>query len=385
MNIKTFCILVFLLLALPLWGQSRKGRNEFYIRSFQQSALLSLDSRYFYSDYGNILVKQSIIKSGRLNYLYQGQEFDFNLNLYFFFSRVYSPQIKNFQTPDPESQFFSSYLFVAADPINNMDRDGNVSRPLILYAEDHSFRDGIDESMRDMMETFPDAHFVPLSDFINKKVGDLPEWNGHVYIKGHMGGVRGQEIVSEIAPDRSLLRLHSPKLIQGQMSNGKYALAFDAEEMGNLLRDFSDLRGVQIHSVIAAGCQGERAADGIYKGYTARGFELQNEAGAARRFWTVGLKAGKNSLTMGERTVESIGYEKGFKGSRYHIFPAKKKELLNWSYVNGKKRLYKMGYKQGDEYRSIPYIDGLDFQRFVEEGRIPDAVKDDFATHLLMY
>jgi len=67
------------------------------------------------------------IKEGNLiqNYLFTGERYDPDTNLYYLRNRWYSPTLKRFLTPDPLTPFSNlSYTYCNADPINKVDREG---------------------------------------------------------------------------------------------------------------------------------------------------------------------------------------------------------------------------------------------------------------------
>ena len=98
-------------------------------------------------------------------YLYQSQEYDEDFDLYFS-KQLYSVLNGRFLQPDPEAQFFSPYLYTKGDPINFADYDGNVAKPLVLYAEE-SRPSGAARmpAATEGLQSEIDAYYYPLSDF----------------------------------------------------------------------------------------------------------------------------------------------------------------------------------------------------------------------------
>jgi len=80
----------------------------------------TLESKIHYYPYGEI-------EEGNLiqNYLFTGERYDPDTNLYYLRNRWYSPTLKRFLTPDPLTPFSNlSYTYCNADPINKVDREG---------------------------------------------------------------------------------------------------------------------------------------------------------------------------------------------------------------------------------------------------------------------
>ena len=124
--------------------------------------------------------------------------------------------------------------------------------------------------MRDLKNQVRDAYYYPINDFIDEKIGDLPEWNGNVFIKSHMGIEAHNEISAESGSYYEGPKLDGKyrKLV---FDKGKYSVNVDAEEFGKQLRYFSEQRGVPIRNVMAGGCEGSVAAEAISRGFVAKG------------------------------------------------------------------------------------------------------------------
>lgn len=155
-------ILIFIFISINAFSQS-EYINKFYIRNYKQSALIILKensniSSFSYSDYGHLLIEKNT-KSTNSNYLYQGQERDEDLGIYYFPNRIYNTKSKRFLQPDPLSQYHNPYLFVGANPINIVDFDGNAGKPLILYQESHFFDSKIPDEVSGLKAQVPDAHY----------------------------------------------------------------------------------------------------------------------------------------------------------------------------------------------------------------------------------
>ncbi|MFL6292600.1 MAG: RHS repeat-associated core domain-containing protein [Thermoanaerobaculia bacterium] len=83
-------------------------------------------ARYVYLPFGQQAVAQD--SSGiAFPYLYQGQEWDSEVELYNFRSRMYDPVLRRFLSPDPARQFASLYVFAADNPLTSTDPTGDIS------------------------------------------------------------------------------------------------------------------------------------------------------------------------------------------------------------------------------------------------------------------
>lgn len=264
------CICVGAIFKLSL-GQS--NYNVFEFRNYSESLALSVrgtnSGSVLLNENGGIVSTQSSDRS-QFRYLFQGQEYDFDFGVYFFPSRIYTTKGARFFQPDPKSQYHSSYSFVNADPVNKVDFTGNEGKPLVLYSLDTDARYDMNVGMRDLQNQVRDAYYYPINDFIEGKIEDIPEWNGNVFIKSHMGTEAHNELSAE-----SGTHYEGPKL-DGKyrrlaINKGKYSVNVDGEEFGKQLRFFSEQRGVPIQNVVAGGCEGSAAAEAISRGFVAKG------------------------------------------------------------------------------------------------------------------
>lgn len=82
---------------------------------------------YTYLPYGQI-AEQGEGDEGAisLRYLYTGQEWDTDINLYNYHARQYDPTIGRFLTLDPAHQLPSPYVYVANNPVNKVDPTGQI-------------------------------------------------------------------------------------------------------------------------------------------------------------------------------------------------------------------------------------------------------------------
>lgn len=250
---------------------AQNTNNFFHLRSVQSSLLMEFSrntTNHIYTDSYGTITSLSQSSSDNINgYLFQAQEYDSELKLSFFPSRIYSSAIKRFNQPDPKSQFHSPYLFVGSDPVNNVDRDGNVGRPLVLH--------GLDNGKAIERGSFHDAHDYSLTDFVNKKIPDLPDWDGNVYISGHMkenGRIELERANTEdlISMDKIPSHIHydfkeynnprSSELWQPRKIR-EFKVEMDADKFGKDLKEFSAAQRVKLNNVVFAGCEGGVAAE----------------------------------------------------------------------------------------------------------------------------
>ena len=267
MKNKKIYLALFLLISIIAKVQSQSDYHS--IQNYRSDAVLVVNtqnySSVFLSEYGSIKIYTGPIFK---NYLFQNQEYDTDLNLVLFPSRLYSPKEKRFFQPDPKSQYFSPYLFVGADPVNIVDKDGNEGKSLIL----HGVEDGKQIETGVSNES---AYDYTLSDFIQHKIPDLPEWNGNVYVTAHMSG-KGRIIVetSKDLPSENLLA--EKGVIKKTLSSvGEGAtnatssinIALEGASFGERIKQFSVANKIRLKNVVMAGCEGEVAAKKAVSGF----------------------------------------------------------------------------------------------------------------------
>lgn len=333
------------LLIMVMSGGTFAQTNQYFIRNYGHSLILKIEKQFewdkkeekidlkfekeklsvedkkesfkpivlpvFYSGYGQKLLEKRG-EAATSGYLFSAHEYEQNLNLLLYPFRIYSAVEKRFLQPDPKSQYFSPYLFVAADPINNIDFDGNIGRPLVLFQEEHSRSSNLNKSMKDLMESIPDAHYVPMSDFVNGKVGDLPEWNGNVFLKGHTFPEEGEELLVEMSKKAKRLKTLGSNLKYYKAQDGLLESRMDAGHMGRLLRQFSESRGVPVRNIMSGGCDGIIAAKRVGIGYKEAGGQFMNQ-----ELNVYGLKEGYQAMIQGRRSTSGEYYE-GLKTARFH-------------------------------------------------------------------
>ena len=86
----------------------------------------SLQARYIYLPFGQQALAED---RGGIAFpaLYQGQEWDAEVGLYNFRSRMYDPVLRRFLSPDPARQFASLYVFAGDNPLTVTDPTGEIS------------------------------------------------------------------------------------------------------------------------------------------------------------------------------------------------------------------------------------------------------------------
>lgn len=260
-------ILSILLVSIVIGGVSAQNPVDYcQIRNYKHDVMLIINSNKssftILSDYGNI-----INLSGKDKYMFQGQEWDKDLGIYFYPSRIYSPIEKRFFQPDPKSQYHSPYLFVAADPVNIVDRDGNQGKSLVLS--------GIEDQAP--MKTYASklgSYDYTLVDFLDNKIPDLPEWNGNVYIASHMGEDGAIQIEEGAFPGKiNSFNVLDKKGVKTNFYNEKVGssggaealsrrglVEIDGKSIGSRLKQFSLERDVKLKNVVFGGCHGGEAA-----------------------------------------------------------------------------------------------------------------------------
>lgn len=288
---------LFVLLNSTIVAQNY-STNVFNIQNYRHDLALSLNENNHFSvklgAYGKML---NIIGNTKHAYLFQGQEYDQELGVYYFPARMYSAKTYRFLSTDPKSQYHSNYLFVGADPINIIDTDGKVGKPLVLLGEDHTqpFDSGINAVIHDIESEVTDAYYVPMSDFLNGKQIDLPEFNGNVFVMAHTTNEGDFLIEAERAnhmDDFSTSRKSPAKMFQSEPD--EFTMDVTPEDLGQRLRQFSEENRLPIDNITVGGCQGENAANRIGKSF-AKGKQL-----TGRKLTTKGVKTGHKVNVLGK-------------------------------------------------------------------------------------
>lgn len=110
--------------------KDRQGSTQQLVdRSTGSSAV-----QFFYENYG-IVYKQG---SMNFSYLFNGQEYDPETQLYYFEARMYDPWLRQFLSPDPAHQDYAlPYAYTGYDPVNHIDPDGRTNLLEVVGAADH--------------------------------------------------------------------------------------------------------------------------------------------------------------------------------------------------------------------------------------------------------
>lgn len=372
---------ILLILVIPISVLGQEVVNHFSIQNYRNSVVVNIQAQQSYSA---VLSNFGLIKSSTVDnrYLFQGQERENELGIYFFPARIYSPHERRFFQPDPKSQYQSPYIFVSADPINLIDLNGQEGKPLILYQENHEYENGIGADVYDLMEDIPDAHYVPLSDFVNGKVGDIEEWNGNVFIHSHMGMDKKAEIHIEESKNPKNFKSKSKFAhIEEADEEGIHGLSFDGEEMGRLLKGFSMERGVPLKNIVAGGCEGEGAAMAISRGIQP---DLRVKGNTQTR--VIGLQEG-NELFYAGPVSTSVDNMEGFAHTRMYYKPVEADFQWDTEMIEDGTRERVRGFYgelENQQRIELNYIEGDDLRGLIN-GRIPQAYEGRYVSYGAFY
>lgn len=350
-----------------------------------KNSLLSCFSSTLYSDYGEIFLQKEN-KQGKIRYQYSGQELVADLGLLFFPSRVYSVGEMRFFQPDPKSQYFSPYLFVGADPINNIDLDGNWGVPLVIYGNDYSKGRSLDVMTEDFMNEKIKGHYISYNDFLEGNFGKVPRMNGNVFLFGHIKGIPGQEIVPA-KYDEIPSKIPSEGGVSLFAHEGRFETRMSGRQLGRMLRKFASDHNFDVKNVMVQGCNGSIASKELAMGYS----EIKNTGKESKQITTFGLKEGKISTIYGNRTA-SEKYS-NFKiqpfDTEYHVMNLGDKEAeMQCTYPKGKLPKYKsMKYFQvgASEPSETTLVGFSDLKKMVTEARVPPVATSDFIKTSLPY
>lgn len=340
-------------------------------RAYNQSAIITIQNnsseKLLYTPYGKIISKSSDIR-----YSYQAQEFDKALGLHIFPSRLYSNLSKRFLQPDPKSQYFSAYLFVGSDPINNIDIDGNVSRPLVLYQQDHTQPGSMPLDMQDLKAAYPDAYYVPLSDLSNETVGDLSEWDGTVFIRSNAMPFKDADF--EVERSINPHKLVSKNTLEGCFTENQthyFNRRIGAYKLGNRLRDLSN-KYRPVSEVMFSNSVSGDAMHSFGDGFAAQSqnismFDMRHRINA------YSLKEGYISGVAGERVAASNGLRYEYEGPKF--FAGKNSlGIFLGSYEHEGKNVF-MGYhfRAKNTTYKIPSIRSYELEDFIH-ARLPKSM-----------
>lgn len=372
---------ILLLLFLGILSNiSAQYRDASEIRNFNHSLILSgingKIEKIQFSEFGEL---RSRINSNA-RFLYQGQEFEPFLGLYFFQSRLYQPLLKRFFQPDPYSQYFSVYLFVGSDPINYIDADGQFGKPLILYEEIQKEGGSISDTTQDFLDEAVDSYQYSLGDFMNGKIGKLPDWNGNVFIKAHMSVEKAHNLELEQVHGNLASNIESDKLKYFWNKEGKFTtVEIDSKEFGRQLRYFAEYQETPIENIVSGGCQGSATGHLIGQGYAERpaiesDFPIPKSGKLGVTVF--GLKEGYMGFYVGEavtRPEESGALP--LERSRFYAVPENAPIQETYERIgDGEERVSGYAIDHGHNIReSLDYAEGEELQDFAD-ARIPNVL-----------
>ncbi|XP_050089069.1 uncharacterized protein LOC126573179 [Anopheles aquasalis] len=88
---------------------------------------------YDYLPYGQIFRRYGTDFDGQISYLYTGQEWDEDIELYNYRARLYDPDIGRFYQMDPKEQYASPYVYAGNSPVSLVDPDGEFAFALAVF------------------------------------------------------------------------------------------------------------------------------------------------------------------------------------------------------------------------------------------------------------
>lgn len=340
------CIMPLLLSAQTI----KKQTDRFSIADYRYSTVLMVGDRNvttnLFSDFGGFISEKK--NEGYAPYLFNGQEYVANLDLYFFPNRSYNTTLKRFIETDPASQYFSPYTFVGNDPVNFIDKDGNEGHPLVLYYEEPKAEGGIPESTRDLMQDVPDAHYVSMSDFMMDKVSPLKEWNGNVFFHTPTTKLKDSEIAIGRADHPRQIR-YAGRANRGffraiKAPDGGFHVTTSAREAGEQLRVLANDSKVALNNITFSGSDGSIAAERLLHGATDP--KLSHLTKSKNGIKASGLEEGLHGFMSGPRVSAEGGAFVGAKKTRFYFGPKEAKIQPTYD-------LYKS--RSGDKLRFTGY------------------------------
>uniref|UniRef100_A0A182F1P2 Uncharacterized protein n=1 Tax=Anopheles albimanus TaxID=7167 RepID=A0A182F1P2_ANOAL len=88
---------------------------------------------YDYLPYGQIFRRYGTDFDGQISYLYTGQEWDEDIELYNYRARLYDPDIGRFYQMDPKEQYASPYVYAGNSPVSLVDPDGEFAFAITCF------------------------------------------------------------------------------------------------------------------------------------------------------------------------------------------------------------------------------------------------------------
>lgn len=357
--------------------KERDAQNFVNIRSYNYSLCLNISdedhSDYIFDVYGE-LTKGKKTGSDVASYLYQGQEYSQQLGWYLFPERTYSPSQKRFVQPDPASQYFSPYCFIAGDPVNIIDKDGSVGYPIVLYSyEIREPSKKLNSAISEDILEHVDAYYIPLADFMEKRYPIPKRWNGNIYIEGHTNAEG--DLFAEQYPTKAESRMslkHVGKV--EDFENGSRMIAVDNMRFGRRIAQLSEKTGVYLNNITFTGSEGDEAAQKIARGIEDRTRLMRGK----QTFRTYGLKKGYHGHFLSLRKAKDANEVRARAGVKevdlglsgdmpLHYFVGEGKDLEDYKMVARDGIFYPESRATGER---ADIIRGQEFQDMAE-GRSP--------------
>ncbi|XP_049537623.1 uncharacterized protein LOC125952280 [Anopheles darlingi] len=88
---------------------------------------------YDYLPYGQIFRRYGTDFDGQISYLYTGQEWDEDIELYNYRARLYDPDIGRFYQMDPKEQYATPYVYAGNSPVSLVDPDGEFAFAITCF------------------------------------------------------------------------------------------------------------------------------------------------------------------------------------------------------------------------------------------------------------
>lgn len=377
---KSIILIAFVFLGL----QNSFGQDTLLfldIRTYNYSKALSIRDiqadKIQLSSYGDFILYENLVSNGR--YLYQGQEFDIDLGIHLFPQRVYQSLQKSFFQPDPASQHFSPYTFLSGDPINYIDKSGNVKKPIVLYAYNHEEVDRTGTVLKDIKAFGGDAYYVPLADVISKRFeGDFSDFNGRIYIDAHMV----DDEIGSVTIERGskYFDFQSHPRYRGKIQNvddvkNPFRIRRSGEELGRDIRAFADANKLDVKSIVSGGCQGEKATEGISKGFTYK----SSGATPLKKLDTWGVDRNYELLPVGDNVLAEYDF-KGIGEARLFAVPAGAEAYpmpTEATALDQKPEFKTLEYREEASIfnKEAPFANGAEYRDMIQHGRISGGIE----------
>ena len=368
-----------------LGNKKLQSQNIFHIRDFKNSLVVSKsdnqNSNFVLSDYG--VIKSNLNQLRGNKYIFQGQEYDAELGIYYFPSRIYSLLSRSFFQPDPKSQYFSPYSYVNGDPVNFFDPDGKQGKMLFLHSTDHNSLGMKESGVQDLIEAYPDAYHYPLRDFLENKIPDLPEMDGRAFIITH-SQFGSSDIEIERGAFTSRILHHGEGAVIERAEDGTYVSKIDAKNLGKPLKRLAAKNGTTLKGVVVGSCESETAAQALAQGISEGATSAENKVHIR------GLKKGIQAKVKGRKSIQKkYGNDVRTPHGTQYSFVDKDRSTEDFLYEDyeGNTLFHGINYPPpegvnvGPEHM-VPSIEGGELQGFMrgaETGRTAGSMVDYWA------